>query len=460
MAAGTMVAAPRAIPTIGGRKAIRVFLGFRRDPLGTFLASAASHGDVMAIDFGVRRFVLVSSPTGVEHVLVKNAKNYTKNTWGYAQMRLVLGEGLVTSQGDFWKRQRRIAQPAFHRTRIAGFVEAMGRATEDLAERWAPLAAVGGEVDVSGAMMAITLDIVGRTLLSVDVRGQESVVGDAVGEALRFLARRMRSRVALPLRWPLPSHRRFLRARAALDGVVSGILEERRRTGEDAGDLLSMFMLTRDEETGEHMTDAQLRDEVMTMFLAGHETTAMLLTWTLLLLAQHEAVAEAVREELASVLGGRTPTMEDLGQLSLLLRVLKESMRLYPPVPVIARMTEGDDTVDGFAMPAGSYILMSPWVTHRDPRWWPDPERFDPARFTPEQERARPKFAWYPFSGGQRKCIGDQFALVETQVILATLLQRYRLELAPGQQVEVEPTITVRPRGGLPMRLVKRASAS
>jgi len=454
MGTGTLDGA-KPIPMIRGLDAARAYLRFVKNPLDSLMAATRRYGSAVGFDFTFRRFVLLREPAMAEHVLVKNWRNYSKNTWGYEQMRLVLGDGLVTSQGDFWMRQRRIAQPAFHRKRIAGFVETMAETAEKLGDDWAVRAGRGDVVDVASEMMSVTLDVVTRTLLGVELHSDMKSIGDAVSTGLKFLARRMRVRLPIPVSWPTPANIRFKRGMAELDGIVYDIIAERRRTGEDAGDLLSMFMFTRDEETGETMSDAQLRDEVMTMFLAGHETTAMNLTWMLYLLAQHPEIEEALRAELRSVLGEspRRVTMEDLKRFDLLPRVVKESLRLYPPVPIVARMAEGPDEVGGYALPQGSYTLVSPYVTHRHPRYWPNPERFDPDRFLPELERARPKFAYIPFSGGRRKCIGDQFAVVEAQVILATLLPRFRLSLRPGQRVQVHPTITLRPKGGLPMRL-------
>ncbi len=389
---------------------------------------------------------LISSPAGVNHILAENNKNYGKQTRGYASLRYVLGNGLLTSEGDFWKRQRRIAQPAFHRSRIASFAQTMVRAASDAAAR---LEARKGEViDVHEEMMRLTLRIVGETLLGHDPSEEASEVGSALSFLISMVAERT-SRLLFfgrPI-LPTPENFRILRSLKTLTDVVERIIAERRKKPGD--DLLSMLMEAKDETTGESMDDRQLRDEAMTVFLAGHETTANALTWTFLLLSRYPAALRELRAELATVLGGRAPAMEDLPKLRFNRMVIEESMRLYPPAWIIARSANGADEIGGYEIPAGSIVFVSPWIVHRHPKLWDDPEGFDPHRFS--SEKALPKGAYFPFGGGPRLCIGNSFAMMEAELVLATLAQRVKFELQPGHRVVPDPGITLRPRYGMKM---------
>ncbi|MHB8419503.1 MAG: cytochrome P450 [Myxococcales bacterium] len=425
---------------------------FQGDPIRTFFKAHAACGDVARIEMPVAPHVvhILNHPDHVRRVLVDNQKAYGKGSRGYLRLRETLGYGLVTSEGDFWKRQRRIANPAFHHERIAHFSEVMVRCAEEAASGWAGAMASGEPLDVSREMMRLTLRIIGLTMLSTEVAGDASAVGSALDDLLHVTIHRIKDIVVAPLAVPTPGNRRFLRARAALDRVVNGIIAERRRTGETGkGDLLEMLMAARDPETGEGMTDAQLRDEAMTIFTAGHETTANAMSWTLYLLSLYPNVERRVRAELAEVVGGRPVRLDDLPKLVWIDRTIKESMRLFPPVWGLERSVLEDDVVGGFEIPKGSWVFMSPYKIHRDPRFWENPEGFDPDRFTPEAEAARHKAAYLPFSLGPRKCIGESFAMLEARLLLATLLRRAKLELVPGRKVVPEPTVTLRPKGGL-----------
>lgn len=444
---------PREIGGVPIHPILGVLPSLRRDELGA-LEKIASAGDVVFFRALHRRLHLVTSPEGARHVLVDGAKHYGKNTLGYARMRLVIGNGLLTSQGDFWKRQRRIAQPAFHKKRIATFADTMAGAAEDLA-RTLPDDEV---MDVARAMMKVTLRIVGLTLLSHDVEGDADRVGDALTVALEHIMYRMNTPWSLPEWVPTRRNLEFRRGLGVLDGIVGGIIAERRAApGGGHGDLLEMLMEATDEETGEGMSDAQLRDEAMTIFLAGHETTAMALSWTLHQLSHEPEWSGKLRAELARELGGRTPTLADLPALDLTARIVDESMRLHPPAWIVARSCEEDDVILGHPVKKGEWVLVSPYLVHRRADLWPDPERFDPDRFLPEAAGARPKYAYFPFAGGQRKCIGDAFAKMEATLVLAALFQRARFDAVPGVVVEHEPLVTLRPKGGLPMRVRKGA---
>lgn len=430
---------------------------FRDDPIHALQDPWRAYGDVVRLRFGPKRVHLLVHPDHVRHVLQENNKNYGKQTIGFAKLRKLLGNGLLTSEGEFWLRQRRIAQPAFHRQRIAGFGGAMVRATSEMLARWQP----GATLDIAAEMMALTLRIVGQTMLSADVSHEAGTVGNAITWLLEDFNVRIKSAIDWPLMIPTRSNRRFLRERAALDRVVNGIIEERRKPGAaQPEDLLSMLMAARDEETGGAMDDRQLRDEILTVFLAGHETTANALTWTFYLLSQNPDAEARLASELSHVLAGRAPGLEDLARLPWTRAVVDEAMRLYPPAWMITRSVTGDDVVGGYRLPAGSLVFLVPHLTHRHPAFWPEPERFDPERFTAEKAAQHPRFAYFPFGGGPRQCIGNSFALMEAQLLLATIGQRWRLSLAPGHPVALEPLITLRPRHGMKMVLQRVASAA
>ncbi|MEZ4448314.1 MAG: cytochrome P450 [Nannocystaceae bacterium] len=442
------------LPFAPGGEGLRTVLSFRRDPLGTLARAAEAAGDHFRFRATSRVWVAVlRSPEAIKHVLVDHPARYTKQSRGYKKLREFLGQGLLTSEGEFWRRQRRIAQPAFHRDRVAGFATTMVAATQAMLRRWEPLAARGQAVDVDQEMMRLTLQIAGETLLSADVDRDADRVGEAVSTLNEHASHTMMRLLAPPIWVPTPRNRRALAAARHLDRIVLGILAERRRTGEDRGDLLSMLMRAVDEETGARMSDAQLRDEVLTIFLAGHETTANALTWTLYLLSKAPTIADRVHAELTAALAGRAPTVDDLPRLPLVERVIKESLRLYPAAWSIGRFTADEDAVVGYRVPARSIVLISPWLAHRNPAHWPNPEGFDPDRFLPERERERPRHAYLPFSTGPRVCIGNVFAMMEARLCLATILQRFRPALVGGAKVEPAPLITLRPRGGVRMTL-------
>jgi cytochrome P450 len=426
------------------------FVGARRDPVGFLYDAAREFGDVVRFQAWPLLGYLVVRPEHVRHVLQENNRNYRKGKL-IAKAKVLIGEGLFTSEGDFWLRQRRLAQPAFHRERIEGFAAAITESTASMLEAWRTPARTGWPIDVLQEMSALTLRVVGRVLFSIDLAGEAAGVGRALLVALEHLNHLATRLCPLPPFVPTPRNVRFLMARRRLDRVVLGIIERRRRQETAVPDLLSMLLAARDADTGEGMSDRQLRDEVMTFVLAGHETTAVALAWVWYLLARHPEIEERLRAEVRDVLGDRQATVADLRALALTRRVVEETMRLYPPVPVIARQAIGPDEIDGYTVPAGSVVMMSPYVTHRDPRFWDEPDRFDPDRFAPHRSANRPRFAYLPFGGGPRICIGNELALMEAQLILATVLQRFRLQLVPGHLVEPELRVTLRPRRGVPM---------
>lgn len=425
----------------------------QRDQLGVVLRARESCGDVARFRLLVLPAHLLAHPDHIRHVLVDQHRIYDKQTRGFEALRIVLGNGLLTSEGDFWRRQRRIAQPAFHRDRIAGFAERMVRAAEDTVRDWTDIAKRGGTFDVAADMMRLTLRIAGETLLSTDVTGDAGAVGESVTVLLGEANRRILDPFDVPLSVPTARNRRVAAALSTIESIVFRMIEDRRRmTSERPNDLLTMLMEARDEETGETMTDRQLRDEIITIFLAGHETTANALAWTFYVLSLHPGVAQRVATELSDVLGSRLPEAADMSKLVYTTAVLKESMRLYPPAWMIARRATEDDTIGGYDIPRGSIVFVSPLVTHRHPVFWPNPEGFEPERFLPERASDIHRYAYFPFGAGPRICIGQGFAMLEAVLLLATLTQKIRLDLVPGHRVVPQPSITLRPKDGIMVR--------
>ncbi|MGV3624539.1 MAG: cytochrome P450 [Archangium sp.] len=435
----------------GGKPLIGVLPDLQRNPLKVMERAVLSHGPVTKLPLPTLDAYVLGTRQLAEHVLVTNVKNYVKQTRGYDMLRIALGNGLVTSEGNFWKRQRRIAQPAFHRERLAGFGEVMTRAASEMVDAWQP----GAPFDFAHEMMRCTLRIVGETLLSSDVTNDADGVGQALTVALEHLIHRTLHPLAAPEWVPTGENRAFKKALQKLDDVVLGVIAERRTGGVQKNDLLAMLMESRDPETGEGMTDAQLRDEVMTIFLAGHETTANVLSWAMLLLGTHSQVEAKLLQEIDTVLQGRAPTMADVGRLPYSLHVIKEAMRLYPPVWTLGRTVVEDEVVDGWRLKKGALVFVSPWALHRHPEYWEAPNEFRPERWTVDDPR-RAHGAYLPFSMGQRKCIGDSFAIVEAQLVLVTILQRMQMKLVADQSFEPEPLITLRPKNGVMVMVSKR----
>lgn len=427
-------------------------LPFRRDALGFMERLAREHGDVAGARFGPRRVTLLSHPERVREVLVARHRDFIKS-YALQRARVLLGEGLLTSEEPLHLRQRRLAQPAFHRERIAAYAAVMVEHAERASASWSD----GAEVDVAREMNRLTLKIAGETLFGADVGGEAEQISGALTDALS-LYKRITNPLGLLLdRLPTPGTLRMRRARERLDATIYRMVAERRASGEDRGDLLSMLLLAQDEEgDGGGMSDLQLRDEALTLFLAGHETTANALSWTWYLLARSPEAEARLHQELDAVLGGRAPEPDDLRALPYTRAVLAESMRIFPPAYVVGREPVVDYEVEGYVAPAGSIVLMSPWVIHRDPRWWEEPLRFDPGRWTPGLEERLPRFAYFPFGGGPRKCIGEGFAWTEGVLVLAALARRWRVRLVPGHPVEMLPQITLRPRHGIRAVLERR----
>ncbi len=428
------------------------FTAFRRDSLAYLQKATGEHGDVVYFRFGPQDVFFLNHPDYIKDVLVTHHQSFMKGR-ALQRAKRLLGEGLLTSEGDFHRRQRRLAQPAFHRGRIASYGAVMTDYAARTAARWHD----GETLDISQEMMRLTLAIVGKTLFDTDVEAEADEIGAALTSVMELFDFLLLPFSELLEKLPLPHVRRFQKARARLDETIYRIIEERRRSDEDRGDLLSMLLAARDEEgDGGQMNDEQVRDEVMTLFLAGHETTANLMTWTWYLLSEHQEVEAKLHEELDAVLKGRQPTVEDVPSLRYTEMVVAESMRLYPPAWAIGRLALKEHEVGGYTIPAKALVLLSPYVTHRDERYFPDPTRFDPERWTPEAKESRPQFAYFPFGGGTRRCIGEGFAWMEGILLLASLARNWRMRLVPGHRVEPLPVITLRPKHGMRMRMEKR----
>ncbi len=416
---------------------------------------ARDYGDLPYFRLGPYPVYLINHPDLVREIFVTQQANFIKSR-ALQRARILLGDGLLTSEGELHRRQRRLVQPAFHRERLAAYGSVMAEYAVRLRERWKS----GDTLDISGEMMRLTLAIVGKTLFSADVESEASEIGDALTTVLKMFRMLMMPFSEYLEKLPLPAMRRFEKAQARLDATIYGMIRERRQSGVDTGDLLSTLLLAQDDEGSGGMTDQQVRDEALTLFLAGHETTANALTWTWYLLSQNPDCERRLHQELDQVLAGRPPAVADLPNLRYTEMVLAEAMRLYPPAWAIGRMSKAPFELGGIHIAARSICILSPYVVQRDPRWFPDPERFDPERWTPEARDARPKFSYFPFGGGARVCIGERFAWMEGVLLIAALAQKWKLRLDPSQRVEPLPLITLRTRYGMRMRLEARSGSA
>lgn len=451
-------------PTVKGRKAPtpaeglpffgQVFEAWK-DPLKLFMRSRAKYGRVVKHDFMGMQYLLVSGVEAAKHVLVDEHRKYRKSV-NYDGLKVVLGQGLLTSEGDFWLKQRRLAQPAFHRDRISALANVMLDATDDMLGTWLNGRPGTRAVDVHTEMMQLTLRIVVRALFGADVPNVKEI-GDAVSVAIRWADEFASSPLRIPPHIPIRRNREFVKAKATLDELVQNIIDSRRGKTGERHDLLSMYMEAEDADTGERMSDAQLRDEVMTLVLAGHETTANALAWTFYLLGQHPPALRKLRAEIDDVLEGAMPAPEKLRAMPTLTQTIDEVLRLYPPAWVVERQANEADVIAGYRVEKDTVVGVSAYLIHRDPEYWENPEGFDPERFSPERSASRPKLAYIPFGAGPRFCIGNNFALMEAQLIVARILQRVDLELVSGQHIDVDPVVTLRPSAPIRMNVRPRA---
>ena len=425
-----------------------------RNPLGFLQKVAAKYGEIAHFKIGSTHLYLLSNPDYIKDVLVVHHQNFLKGH-GLQRAKRLLGEGLLTSEGEFHRRQRRLAQPAFQSQRVYSYAKVMTAHAAQMQARWKD----GQTTDIADEMKRLTLLIAGETLFGANVESDVEEVNRALTASMNLF-----NVVRLPFmelleKLPLPGVRRFEKAKQSLDATIYRIIRDRRASGEDKGDLLSMLLMAQDTEgDGSGMSDQQLRDEAMTIFLAGHETTANALTWTWYLLSQNPEAEAKLHAELDTVLSGRTPTPADVPKLPYTEMVFTESMRLYPPAWTLGRRAVKDHKLGEYTIPANSVILMSQYVMHRDARFFPEPLKFIPERWLPEARATRPKFSYFPFGAGPRVCIGELFAMMEGLLLVAAVAQHWRMSLAQGQRVEPQALVTLRAKYGMSMVLKKRSN--
>ena len=460
----------QSAPGPRGRFPGHLVYALRSDPLRFLTRTARTYGDFVPFKIGNLRMLLVNDPEAIREVLVTKNDSFTKSP-ALRNAKVTLGEGLLTSEGDFHRRQRRLSQPAFHPQRVAAYAGAMVRFADEMAASWRD----GATIDLHEAMMEVTLRVVAKTLFDAELARDIDEIGAAMDVLVKMFRRATNPFGPLLNRLPLPSNLRFLRSLALVHGTIDRFIREHHESGVDKGDLLSMLMRARDagggevtvDETvgrgrgdgpapgpGDGMTDKQLRDEVFTLFTAGHETTANALTFTWYLLGRHRDAEGRLHEEADRVLAGRAPTAADVDHLPYTRAVLSESMRLYPPAWIVTRQAKHDVEIAGRRVPAGGVVMMSQWVTHHDGRWWPPPDHFSPERWLGEAPPERPRYAYFPFGGGARGCIGEFFARMEATLIIAAVARGWRMELVDPEEPVLQPTITLRPRD--PLRVVVR----
>ena len=447
-----MASATRAKPpAMEGHWLLGGLPAFRRDRLGFFDGAFREQGDIVTGRLGPRPIVLLNHPDLVEEVLVTQNRRFRKH-FALRRTRRTLGNGLLTSEGDFWRGQRKLTQPAFHRERIAGYARVMVEYTERMISAWAD----GQTRDAHDDMMGLTLEIVAKCLFDADIHGQAAGASEAMTEMMHAFTARVGRIIAAPHWIPTPLNRRVERAIRKLEDILFAIIAERRKSGEDRGDLLSMLLQAQDEESGRKMTDQHLRDELMTLFMAGHETTAGALGWTWALLSQNPEAEATLHAEIDSVLGDRLPTVSDLPSLTYTRAVVDESMRVYPPVWVVGREAIESFEVGGYRFPSGMTAYMPQWVIHRDPRWFDEPESFRPERWLDGRLDSLHRYAYFPFGGGPRICVGNNFALMEAVLVIATVARKFRLKLTHDAIINPLATMTLRPEHGVKVTLIAR----
>ncbi|MEU8328814.1 cytochrome P450 [Micromonospora sp. NPDC048839] len=434
-----------------GPAMLRTLWQLGRDRLG-LMRTAASYGDAVRLGPSFKTLYFFNHPDHAKHVLADNSQNFHKGV-GLAQARRALGDGLLTSEGELWRKQRRVIQPAFQAKRIAAqagvVVEEAGRLVDRLREH-----RDGAPVDIVREMTGLTLGVLGRTLLDSDLGGHHSLGHnfEVMQDQAMF---EMVTMGSVPTWLPLPHQLRFRRARRELQRIVDALVAERRARGEVGDDALTRLIVSTREETDPQVGRLRMRDELVTLLLAGHETTASTLGWTFHLLDQHPQIRERVHAEAVEVLGDRLPVYEDLARLRFIAQVVNEAMRLYPPVWMLSRIAQAPDEIGGYHVPAGADVLICPYTLHRHPDFWDDPERFDPDRFDPSRSGGRPRYAYVPFGAGPRFCVGNNLGLMEATFVIAMVIRELRLTADPAHRVTPEPMLSLRIRGGLPMRVTE-----
>jgi cytochrome P450 len=437
---------PTGLPFIGSLRQLT------QDRIGFLQENQRKYGDVVHFTVGPRRIYQLNNPEYVQYVLVKHPEQFQKTPALKRAAKDSIGQGLLTSDGDLHKRQRRLVQPAFHHNRISTYADTMVNYTSDMLNGWQN----GQQIGILSEVMHLTMRIVGKTLFDTDVTDDADSIGAAISVGIEATADRISRPLQIMDKLPTATNRKRRDALKVIDETIKNFIAERQASGEDKGDLLSMLLMAVDEQDGGQMTQKQVKDEAMTLFVAGHETTANALAWTFYLLGQYPEVEQKLADEIRDVLDGRQPTLADLRKLPYLEMIVKESMRLYPPAWTTSREAQEDFEVGGYTIPKGSTLMMSMYVIHHDPRFWDQPEAFLPERFSAANEENIPKYAYFPFGGGPRVCIGNQFAMMEAQLVLATILQRYHLSLVPNQQIKLNPLVTLRPKPDIQMQISRR----
>lgn len=446
----TTSATQRPIPGPRGLPILGMMPEMVGDMLGLFTKTSREYGGIAQFKLLNKSYLLVTNPDYVKYILQDNYKNYIRGR-SVETGRVLLGNGLPLIDGDFWLRERRMLQPAFHRERLGKLVDTVTTVIDPFMQDWTQKARQNQTLDLDDEMMQLTLTVIIKSMFRSPIDEEIPALSHAFNVASRFMLWRSQQMVQLPLSLPLPRHIEYNRALNVLNNTIYPLIAEARKHPKD--DLLGMMLEMRDADTGEGLSDKQARDEVVTIFFAGHETTAATMAWGFYLLSQHPEVEERLRAEVQSVLHGRAPTFADFPKLVYMQQALNEILRLYPAAYLFAREAIVDDVLDGYLIPANTLIFISPYVGHRDPKYWPDPERFDPQRFTPQQIASRPRHVYYPFGEGPHVCIGNNFALMEMQLILSMALQRFRLRLVPNHPIALKPEATLRPKYGMKMNV-------
>jgi len=437
---------PKGLPFLGS------LVDYFSDMLGFLKRVSDEYGDIVYYKLGSRKMYLLNNPEHIKDVLVTNNHNFEKSR-ALKRTKIILGEGLLTNEGEPHIKQRRTIQPVFHHQRIKSYGDVMADYASRVGEDWQN----GSVVNIHKEMMKLTLYIVSKTIFDSDMESESDEIGQCLTGLVTLFPQMIFPYSEYLDNLPLPANRRFQNAKSKLDKIIYGLIEERRTNPGDKTDLLSMLLEAKDEEGGcEGMTDEQVRDEALTLFLAGQESTANSLVWTWYLISTHPQVGKKIFDEINSVLNGRLPNLDDLGKLSYTQNVFKEALRLYPPAWAVARHVKEDYEVGGYVIPAGADIFMSQYVVHRDPRLYREPDRFIPERWSSDETKDLPRFAYFPFGGGTRRCIGEPFAWMEGVILIATIASKWKMKLVPHQKIVPQALITIRPKNGMNMILEKR----
>jgi cytochrome P450 len=435
---------PRGLPVLG------MMPEMVSDMLGLFTNTTREYGGIAQFKLLNKSYLLVTNPDYVKYILQDNYKNYIRGK-SVETGRVLLGNGLPLIDGEFWLRERRMLQPAFHRERLGKLTNTVTNVIDTFMQDWDGKVKNNQPLDLDDEMMRLTLTVIIKSMFSAKIDDKIHSLSHAFNVASKFMLWRSQQMWAPPLSVPIPRNVEYNRALKILNDTIYPLITESRKNPKD--DLLGMMLETRDADTGEGMTDRQARDEVVTIFFAGHETTAATMAWAFYLLSEHPEIEERMRAEVKKILNGRLPTFTDLPKFVYMQQAINEVLRLYPAAYLFAREALVDDTIDGYSVPANTLIFISPFVTHRDPKYWPDPERFDPDRFMPDQAASRPRHVYFPFGEGPHVCIGNNFAVMEMQLILAMALQRFRLRLIPNHPIAFKPEATLRPKYGMKMTI-------